>query len=122
MTALAAALALVAQGVPVFPCGADKAPACEHGVKDASTDPATVRRLFADGAPLVGVPTGEASGFDALDLDPRHGSDVWWNTNGSRVPATRVHTTRSGGLHLLFKRLPGLRCSVGKLAPGCDVR
>jgi len=117
-----AALELAAQGFPVFPCHADKSPACERGFHDASKDPDTVRALFAGGAPLIGVPTGPASGFDVLDLDPRHGSDAWWAEHGPGLPATRTHRTRSGGLHVLFRHAPGLRSSAGKLAPGCDVR
>jgi hypothetical protein len=38
------------------------------------------------------------------------------------LPATRVHRTRSGGLHLLFRHHAGLKCSVGRIATGVDVR
>jgi hypothetical protein len=37
-------------------------------------------------------------------------------------PKTRLHRTRSGGLHLLFRHHVGLRCSAGRIAPGVDVR
>ena len=127
---LQTALDLAARGIPVFPCQSapgdksrDKAPACAGGFKAASTDPDTVRRLFASpAAALIGVPTGEASGLDVLDLDPRHGSDAWWTANEKRIPVTLIHETRSGGKHLVFKHRAGLRSSAGALAQGVDVR
>ena len=123
MNALEHALALAAQGIPVFPCLANKRPACHAGFKDASRDPATIRTLFATPtAELIGVPTGAASGLDVLDLDPRHGSDSWWEEHSECIPPTRAHQTRSGGTHLLFKHRPGVRCSAGAIAPGVDVR
>lgn len=123
MNALQAALDLAARGVPVFPCLNTKAPACAGGFKAASTDPATIRAMFASpAAALIGVPTGAVSGLDVLDLDPRHGSDAWWIANQHRIPVTLIHETRSGGKHLVFKHRAGLRCSAGTLAPGCDVR
>lgn len=83
MTALVAALNLAERGLPVFPCGANKRPAISkndggNGFHDATTDSDEIRRLFdRPEARLVGVPTGEASGGDVLDIDPRHGGDVW---------------------------------------------
>jgi hypothetical protein len=68
------------------------------------------------------VPTGEIAGFDILDIDPRHGGERWFAEHRDRVPRTRTHKTGSGGLHLLFKHRPGLRCSAGKIAVGVDVR
>lgn len=121
MTLTNRALALAAQGIPVFPCLASKAPACKNGHLDASTDPATIRALFAaEGAALIGVPTGQRSGVDALDLDPRHGSDDW--KDQIRLPPGRVHRTGGGGKHHLFRAAPGLRSSVSRIAPGVDVR
>jgi hypothetical protein len=67
------------------------------------------------------VATGDS--FDALDLDARHPeARAWWTENRPRLPPTRTHRTRSGGLHLLFNADPGRRCSAGKIAPGVDVR
>jgi hypothetical protein len=117
------ALDLAAQGLPVFPVYNSKVPATPHGLRDATTAPEGVRDLFSRyHAPLIGVATGEVSGINVLDLDPRHGSDAWLQANETRLPTTRTHRTRSGGLHLLFKHAEGLRNSVGKIAPGCDVR
>jgi Bifunctional DNA primase/polymerase, N-terminal len=122
--ALAAALAL---GLPAFPCSANKAPAIpgSGGYIHATADPARLRELWRDypGA-LIGVPMGEASGLDTLDIDaPRHPEAVeWWVAHRDHLPPTKVHKTRSGGVHMLFAHATGLRCSAGKIAPGIDVR
>jgi hypothetical protein len=121
--ALSAALDLALRGIVCFPCRADKAPACRSGFKAATSDPAALRDLWQrHPGPLIGVTTGEANGFDVLDVDPRHGGDAWLAQHRDRLPITRTHATRSGGLHLLFQHAPGLRCSAGKVAPGVDVR
>jgi len=120
---LDAALELAREGFPVFPCRRDKRPATPRGFYDAAVDEAEIRRLwrFCPG-PLIGVSTGESSGFDVLDVDPRHGGDEWLNENTHRLYATRIHETQSGGFHLLFIHRRGLRCSTGKVARGLDVR
>lgn len=119
MNAYQAAMALADEMVPVFPCKADKTPACARGHLAATVIPFEV---WWNGAPLVGMPTGAKSGWDILDLDPRHGGDAWYEANRHRIPATRVQRTPSGGWHVYFKARPGLRCSVGLIAPGVDVR
>jgi hypothetical protein len=117
-------------GLPAFPCRntpenkkTDKTPLTKNGYLDASADPGKVREMFTrcDGC-LIGVPTGAISSFDVLDVDPRNGGQEWYEAHKSKLPATRAHRTRSGGLHLLFKHLDGLRCSTSKIAPGIDVR
>jgi hypothetical protein len=123
MTALTAALALAERGVPAFPCLASKAPACPGGFKAATADPASLRALWrAHPGELVGVPTGAPSGLDCVDVDPRHGGDVWLAAHRSRLPATREHVTRSRGRHLLFRAASGVRNSAGKIGSGIDVR
>jgi hypothetical protein len=90
---------------------------------DASTDPEQLRRLFdRPAAQLIGVPTGEASGFDVLDLDYRNGAREWEIANAHRLPETRIHQTQSGGRHYLFKHVHGVRNSAGRVGPGVDVR
>ena len=126
MNALAAALALAARhGLPVFPVAASKVPTCPHGFRDAVAQPDAIRDLWRQHpGPLVGVPTGAATGLDALDIDaPRHPeAGAWWDANRAAIPATRTHATRSGGLHLLFRHAEGVRNSAGRIAPGIDVR
>ena len=117
------ALALAAHGLPVFPVREDKKPACPHGFKDATCDGKSVKQLFTKyPASLIGVPTGALSGLDVLDIDPRHGGDKWLAEHGTKIPKTRVHGTRSGGWHYLFKHHDGLKNSAGRVAAGVDIR
>ena len=114
-------------GLPCFPCGDDKRPVVATGFKAASTDPSHIRAMFdRDGARLIGVPTGEASGLVVIDIDvrgDRNGMD-WLDANADALPQTRTHKTRSGGLHLLFRYPEGhdIRNSAGRVAAGVDVR
>lgn len=125
MNIVAEALALGAQGYPVFPVAASKRPTCPHGFKNASTDAADIRRLWRDHpGPLVGVPTGKVTGLFVLDLDTtRHtAADEWFKRHAPYLPETRQQTTRSGGLHLFFRHVEGLRNSAGRIAQGVDTR
>ena len=96
-----------------FPCDQSKRPLIGAWQHSAGHDDYS-------GWPLVGVPTGEANGFDVLDIDLD--GRAWWDAHRAELLATQTHTTRSGGAHLLFKHAPGLRCSVGRIAHGVDVR
>jgi hypothetical protein len=117
------ALTLVRSGLPCFPCRSDKRPTTPRGFKDATRDSDLLRELWKHHpGPLIGIPTGEVSGFDVLDIDPRHGGNSWFAEHKLRLPPTRVHRTRSGGLHLFFQYESGLRCSAGRIAAGVDVR
>jgi hypothetical protein len=116
-------LELIDSGLPCFPCRADKRPTTPRGYKDATCDRVVARELWRrHPGPLIGVPTGEISGLDVLDVDPRHGGDGWFAEHKHHLPSTRVHRTRSGGLHLLFQHQRGMRCSAGRIAAGVDVR
>jgi hypothetical protein len=122
--ALNTVIELGSMGLACFPCMANKRPACKHGFHDAETDPSALRSLWARSpGELIGVSTGEASGFDVLDIDVKHQDALaWCAANRERFPNTRTHKTRSGGLHLLFRHAHGLRCSAGRIARGIDVR
>jgi hypothetical protein len=100
-------------GLPIFPCNLTKEPLSVHGFKSAR------RGAKWQGWPLVGFPTGAASGIDVLDIDPT--GVKWFGANFDALPQTRAHETQRG-LHLLFKHAPGLRCSTSKVADGVDVR
>lgn len=123
LTTLAKALDHAQWGLAVFPCLATKAPACPHGFLDATTDPDALCDLWRlHPGELIGVPTGARNGFDALDIDPCHGGDDWFRQHRDRLPPTRVHRTRSGGFHYLFRHHEGVRNSASRVAPGVDVR
>jgi hypothetical protein len=117
-------------GLPCFPCcnsprneKSDKTPLVKGGFKAASDDPSAIRKMFAPHPGcLIGVPTGSPSGIDILDVDPRHNGHVWYAANKEKLPPTRVHRTRRGGVHRLFKHMDGLRNTTAKIAPGIDTR
>jgi Bifunctional DNA primase/polymerase, N-terminal/Primase C terminal 2 (PriCT-2) len=106
--------------LPVFPCWRspdpllNKKPANSRGFKGAIK--VSPPRRWG----LVGVPTGAATGFDILDIDPRGAG--WYDQNFDALPLTRAHSTQRDGVHLLFKHAPDLKCSRDKIAVGVDVR
>lgn len=125
MSPLSEALKLARGGVPSFPCRSDKRPSCTRGFKDATADPAVLRRLWRQcPGTLVGVPTGSVSGFDVLDVDDARHSEAaeWVEKYKSKLPPTRVHETRSGGRHILFRAHESLRNTAGRIALGIDTR
>lgn len=118
--------AAIALGVPVFPCDAHKRPLTPHGFKDASADPAVIRRMFQNpAAVMIGMPTGAIVGWIVVDVDVKDGAQgaAWLDANSHRMVQTRTIRTGSGGLHLYF-RWPGqpVKNSASKIAPGIDVR
>jgi hypothetical protein len=123
-SALAAACTLGAMGYACFPCRADKRPTTPNGFKQAVKERDAIEDLWRQyPGILVGVATGEMSGASVLDIDKKHNpARVWWTEHRERLLPARVHRTRSGGLHLLYRHHPGLACSVSKLAHGVDVR
>ena len=111
---------------PVFPCRArDKRPLSEHGLRDATTDPRIIELWWKNWPDAnIGIPTGRASGFDVLDVDPRHGGDESLDElvhAGGALPDTIEALTGGGGRHILFKHRDGTRNSAGR-HPGLDVR
>jgi hypothetical protein len=124
---LTEAASFLAQQWPCFPCNAEKRPVTAHGLKDATRDSARLREMFRrPNAAMIGVPTGAESGFFAVDLDLKEGASglEWLAAQEHRLPRTRRHRTRSGGLHLLFL-MPAhrsIRNSASRIAPGVDVR
>jgi hypothetical protein len=122
--ALAAACTLGGMGYAVFPCRQDKRPVTPNGFKAAVMEREAVESLWARyPGELVGVATGEASGVAVVDIDAKHHTArQWWAENRARLLPARVHRTRSGGLHVLYRHRAGLTCSAGKIARGVDVR
>jgi Primase C terminal 2 (PriCT-2)/Bifunctional DNA primase/polymerase, N-terminal len=98
--------------LPRFPCKRDKTPLTSRGFYDARPD--------ADDSswPLVGIPTGSVTGFDCLDVDLK--GLPWFDAQ--HLPLTRMHETRSGGIHCFFRHAHGVRNSTSRIANGVDVR
>lgn len=114
-------------GLPVFPCNSEKRPLDKGGFHTATHDHKAIERAFLrDNATMIGVPTGLPSGIVVIDVDvrPNFSGMAWLNENREVLPPTRTHKTRSGGLHLVFRRPPEtvIRNSASKVAPGVDVR
>jgi hypothetical protein len=120
-----AALEWAKAGIPVFPTGEDKRPLTRNGFYDASTDPDTIEAMFMDvGARLHGIGgrMGAASGIFAIDADtykPGEAGEaakayVAWLERSGMLPSTRVHATRNGGRHYLFRAEEFPNCKPSK--------
>jgi putative DNA primase/helicase len=127
---LAIALALAAQGKPVFPCKQNKRPYTPNGFKDASTSTPQIEmwwRCFPDALP--GLPTGGASGVFVVDIDVASGkpgleSLAALEREFGALPAGFKVRTPSGGLHFHYA-MPAnrdVRNSVSRIAEAIDVR
>lgn len=121
-----AAIEWAEAGVPVFPTGDDKRPLTENGFYDASTDPAEIEAMFkAAGSRLHGIGgrMGEAAGIFAIDADTYKDGEsgeaakayIARLERDGMLPPTRVHATRNGGRHYLFraKEFPNCKPSKG---------
>lgn len=128
---LSAALDYARRGIPVFPCNHAKKPLTDHGFKDASTDREQIISWWAEhpGA-IIGVPTGEASGWAVIDLDHkpnrfgqmRDGTAALLNITGGQIPPDTVEVkTPTGGRHIFLQHKPGFKCSTDNEL-GIDVR
>lgn len=140
-----AALEYAARGWMVFPvhymtrdkiCSCNKAncdragkhPATKNGLKDATNDPGTIRRLWSkpyfnvglltgiDNLVVLDIDTDAAKGKKGLDsiraLESVHGA----------LPATLSQRTGSGGRHLFYRSANPIRNSASKLGPDLDIR
>lgn len=110
-TLLEAALHYAEAGVPVFPCGLDKAPLVQGGFKTATTNSSQIREWWRQWPEAsIGVPTGNASGVFALDVDmpdgTRHLDQL--ESKFGRLPKTLTQRTGSGGMHLFFASYEGV--------------
>ena len=115
-TNLAVAFNYARTGIPVFPCDARKRPLTLRGHHDASIELDTIRRWWARWPDaLVGLPTGPGSGLWVLDVDGEAGRTSLNELMACLGVETIVDLTQcvsrtpSGGLHLIFRLLPGER-------------
>jgi KaiC/GvpD/RAD55 family RecA-like ATPase len=144
-----AALKYAALGWPVLPIHTMRGghcscadPACEHpakhpfarfapkGVKNATTDPQTIRRWYEEVPDLnVGIALGEPSGIVALDIDVGHkdGADGTVElarleeTHGS-LPPTARERSGGGGSHYFFRWNGAPIPAKREIAPGVELR
>jgi putative DNA primase/helicase len=129
---LKAALHYISDNIPVFPVGrSDKHPLCEHGLKDATIDEAQIRawwQIWPNA--MIGIAAGPRSGVWVLDIDVDakkaingHASMAGLEIEHGALPLTLCSITPRGGQHYLFRwNGANVRSSVGKIAPGIDVR
>ncbi len=135
----------VAQGWPVFPCRSraeehvdqatgeivtlgEKTPLTPNGFKGATRFPRIIERWWSDWSDAaVGLPTGEKTGFFALDIDNKPGgaNGFDWLTEMEAehgpLPETARVTSPNGGMHVYFKYVVGTR-NRGALGAGVDIR
>lgn len=128
-TALQHAIRYAQMGWPVFPCSpATKKPLTLHGFKDATTNQETIQawwRSHPDA--MIGVPTGQRSGFFVLDIDcdPESGKDGFASIRAMGIlPKTAHARTPRGGLHVLYRWDPErpIGSSAGRIGLGLDIR
>jgi putative DNA primase/helicase len=106
----------------------NKKPYTKNGFYDATTDEAQIRdwwRKYPEAG--IGIPTGNASGWILLDIDPDKGGDVALSAlvleYGDLPPTSHAKTPR-GGDHYYFKNPTDIdvRNSESKLGKGVDIR
>lgn len=104
-----------------------KHPRTEHGFKDATTDPDTIKGWWTKwpGA-NIGVRTGPESGLWALDIDDgKNGYETlrWLEKENEPLPNTLVQKTGGGGEHRFFRYPKDRRIPTKQgVAEGIDVR
>jgi hypothetical protein len=115
MDALQAALEYAERGWHVFPLKAQsKEPATAHGLKDASTDPAQIRKWFEGKDRNIGIATGP-SGLAVIDVDNAEGdAAIAPLLGGLRTVAAQT----GKGAHLYFRGSAKSR----PVLPGVDVK
>jgi bifunctional DNA primase/polymerase-like protein len=126
---------LVSLGFRVIPLvPGKKVPLTANGLNDASDD-ADVIATWATRWPHanIGIRTGAPSGVLIIDLDLKDGRDGMADLTthakaGRKLPPSPIALTPTGGRHLYFRAVPGIRNAAGitkagrGLGSGIDVR
>ena len=106
-------------------CKPGKHPLTQHGVKDATTDEATIRAWWAQW-PYANVAIATGERVWVLDEDPRHGGDKTLAAllaEHGALPVTPVVRTGGGGRQFYLRYPEGAVIrSRGGVAQGLDVR
>lgn len=107
---------------PVFPLKpGEKVPATRNGFKDATRSPAQIKAWWSEAPYNIGVPTGEATGFDVIDVDGEIGvrSLAQLEMDG-HIPDVHGRVMTPRGVHLLIRGTnDGNRVGI---RPGVDYR
>lgn len=108
--------------LPIRP--GEKRPAIADWVNEASSDLEQIDRWIEE-FPNANIGIAAGHSFFVLDVDPRNGGDTTLaaliETHGE-LPPTVEAGTPSGGTHYLFRMVPGLANTAGKLGKGLDTR
>ncbi|RSM56607.1 DNA primase [Actinoplanes sp. ATCC 53533] len=140
---LAAALALAAEGYPVFWLGRSKRPvanctqcpkdgerrrthdpeACDHltchGFYAATRDPDRITTMHARvPGGLLAIRTGRVCDLAVVDIDPRNGGDI----DRDLMPPTRAVRTGDGGWHLYYRHPGDTLAAKLRDHPGIDIK
>ena len=121
------ALEYAASDWPVFPLLPNtKRPATTHGLKDASTDPETIRAWWARW-PNANIGIALPPHLVAVDIDVKdvdgHATMAELAAPHGGVPGTLAVETTTGGQHLYFTKPPEVRVkNRAGIRPGIDVR
>jgi hypothetical protein len=121
---LADALALAGRGYAVFPVlPGDKRPMTPRGFHDATADPDQICDWFTDRPDAnLAIRTGE---LIVVDVDPDGLEGGWFADHriDLETEAGAIVRTPRGGFHYYFAACGAtIKNSVGKLAPGVDIR
>jgi hypothetical protein len=122
-TMLEAALSYGSDGIPVFPCNADKKPLTKNGFKEATVDCSQITQWWTKWPDaMIGMPTGPTTGVSVLDLDKKNGKNGFnFVPNWEQLTSTRART-QNGGEHCYFKDDDRVRCTSDQIALGVDTR
>lgn len=121
------ALDYAASDWPVFPLLPNtKRPATEHGLKNASTDPDTIREWWTRW-PNANIGIALPHDLVGVDIDVKdvdgHATMAELAAQHGGLPETLTVETTTGGRHLYFKKPPEVRVkNRAGIRPGIDVR
>ena len=121
------ALDYAASDWPVFPLLPNtKRPATEHGLKNASTDPDTIREWWTRW-PNANIGIALPHDLVGVDIDVKdvdgHATMAELAGQHGGLPETLTVETTTGGRHLYFKKPPEVRVkNRAGIRPGIDVR
>ena len=103
----------------------DKRPATSHGVLDATSDLAAIRRWWQQEPQFnIAIATGEPSGVFVVDIDGLDAEAELRRLEAEQEPLPEtVEVITARGRHIYFKMPDAtVRNSAGRIAPGIDVR